>query len=211
MHTILHDLFRMFYPLSGAEQRGWAAILSLRGGGSTTWSVVGRQPGVENRMSSDCPVYEEKVLSARTEWLFLALAFVFLSLLAWMLVVRGGGFLTIVFGCLFLLFLFYSLNYRTLVIRLSGEALTLEFGVFTWNVELENIEACYLDDVSLWKIGGAGIHFTFLRRRYRASLNFLEHPRVVITLKQKKGPVREVAFSTANPEEVIRVIRARAN
>ncbi len=31
MHTILPDLFKMFYPLSNAEQRKWAAMLSLSG------------------------------------------------------------------------------------------------------------------------------------------------------------------------------------
>ena len=29
MDTILRDLFRMFYPLSEAEQRRWAAVLAL--------------------------------------------------------------------------------------------------------------------------------------------------------------------------------------
>ncbi len=160
-------------------------------------------------MTSAEPVYEEKVSSARTEALFLALTSLFLLLLTWKLRVGNGGFLTIVFLCLASLFLFHSLNYRTLVIRLSSEWLALKFGIFTWNIELQNIEACRLDNVSLWRIGGAGIHFTFIRRRYRAFLNFLEHPRVVVTLKQKKGPVREIAFSTRNPEEIMGLIRSR--
>ena len=29
MRRLLHDLFQMFYPLGKAEQRRWAAILSL--------------------------------------------------------------------------------------------------------------------------------------------------------------------------------------
>jgi hypothetical protein len=37
--------------------------------------------------------------------------------------------------------------------------------------------------------------------------NFLEHPRVVIALKQKKGPVRDIAFSTRHLEEVMQLIR----
>jgi hypothetical protein len=36
--------------------------------------------------------------------------------------------------------------------------------------------------------------------------NFLEYPRVLIKLKVKKGLVRDIAFSTKLPEEVIRLL-----
>jgi hypothetical protein len=92
---------------------------------------------------------------------------------------------------------------------LTGESLQLRFGVFRWVVPLDNVEACCPDDVSLWRIGGAGIHFSPMRGRYRAMFNFLEHPRVVVNLKVKKGPVGAIAFSTRRPHEVIRLIRER--
>jgi Ca2+/Na+ antiporter len=152
--------------------------------------------------------YEEKVSSSKTEVLFVALTSLFLLLFTWRFMISRSGLLTIIFLCCFILFLFYSFNYRTLVIRLSSESLILRFGIFTWRVQLDNIEAYYLDDISLWRIGGAGIHFTVIRGKYRAFLNFLEHPRVVVALKKKKGPVREIAFSTINPEEVFRILQA---
>ncbi|HML39578.1 MAG TPA: hypothetical protein PKD23_02740 [Bellilinea sp.] len=40
--------------------------------------------------------------------------------------------------------------------------------------------------------------------------NFLEYPRVVIQLTIKKGPVRDIAFSTQRPEDVIRLINEYA-
>lgn len=156
-------------------------------------------------------LYEERVSSNRTEALFLALALAFLSLAAWRATASGFGFLTIASLCLSIFFLFYTLNYRTLVIRLTPQSLTLRFGIFKWTVPLDAIESCHLDPTSLWRIGGAGIHFTSLQGRYRAMFNFLEYPRVVIALREKRGAVREIAFSTQHPQEVMRLIqKARA-
>ena len=69
------------------------------------------------------------------------------------------------------------------------------------------METCYLDGTSLWRIGGAGIHFSSFERRYRAMFNFLEYPRVVVALKEKRGPVRDIAFSTQHPEEIMSLIQ----
>ncbi len=71
---------------------------------------------------------------------------------------------------------------------------------------LNSVEEVRADRTSLWRIGGAGIHFSAIGGRYRAMLNFLEHPRIVVALKEKRGLVRDVAFSTKRPTEVIRVI-----
>ena len=159
-------------------------------------------------MSKDV-LYDEKVASNWTEALFLALTGLFFLLLIWRVAAGSLDVLTVVFLCLFVLFLFYSANYRTLNIQITPEALKLTFGLFTWRVPLDNIEACRLDDVpALFKYGGAGIHFMMVRKRYRASFNFLEHPRVVIALRRKVGPVWDISFSTCQPEEVLRLIQA---
>jgi hypothetical protein len=74
-------------------------------------------------------------------------------------------------------------------------------------VALENIQKCHLDKLSKFqKYGGAGIHLMFVRNRYRASFNFLEYPRVVITFKRKVGPVQDLSFSTRRPEEIIQLL-----
>jgi Ca2+/Na+ antiporter len=157
---------------------------------------------------TDDIIYEERVSSNRTEALFLGLTAIFLFLMIWRVNVGGLDFLTVLFFCFFSIFLFYSLNYRNLIIRLTHEYLRLTFGLFTWTVPLDNIEACCLDDVPIFmRMGGAGIHFMIIRKRYRASFNFLEYPRVVIAFKRKVGPVRDISFSTQQPNDILRLIQ----
>jgi hypothetical protein len=152
-------------------------------------------------------IFQEELSSKRTEGLFVALTVLFLLLFAWRVRTSGAGVLSAVSLFFFVFFLFYSINYRTLIIDLTPERLKLKFGVFTWTVPLENVENCALDDVPLTRIGGAGIHFTSIRRRYRVMFNFLEYPRLVLALKKKQGPVRDVVFSTRRPEEIERLIK----
>ena len=154
-------------------------------------------------------LYAERVASKRTEALFLALTILFFLLFIWRVIDDRLDILAVVFLCLFSFFLFYSANYRTLVIRLTAESLKLTFGIFTWTVPLDNIEGSRLDDdiPVLMRLGGAGIHFMFVCKRYRASFNFLEYPRVVIALKRKVGPVQDISFSTQRPDELLRLIQ----
>jgi hypothetical protein len=167
----------------------------------------GRACGLEVVMNTKT-LYEERLSSPRTEALFVALTLLFLSLSAWRVTARGLDGWGILLFCLFAVFLFYALNYRTLVIHLTGQSLRLTFGIFTWIVPLDNIEGCRLDDSpALARYGGAGIHFMTIGQRYRASFNFLEYPRLVIRLKVKKGLVRDIAFSTRRPDEMMKLLQ----
>jgi hypothetical protein len=154
-------------------------------------------------------IYDESVSSSRTEALFLALA----SLFAW-LTLRGRqdrrrDLCSAVTLSLAAFFLFYSINFRTLRIRLTSERLELKFGIFRWIVPLDHIEEVHLDELPPFlRLGGAGIHFMSVHNRYRASFNFLEHPRVVIALKRQVGPVQDISFSTRRPEDIMRLTRA---
>lgn len=77
---------------------------------------------------------------------------------------------------------------------------------------MENIAEIQLDEVPIFKrLGGAGIHFMSVCERYRASFNFLEHPRIVIALKNKIGPVRDISFSTSMPDGLIDLINRAIN
>jgi hypothetical protein len=156
-------------------------------------------------------IYNEKVSSNRTEILFGALTTLFFVLLMWRTNTAGLDILAGIFLCFFGFFLFYSLNYKTLSIRLTVKSLKLTFGIFTWTISLDNIEVCRRDELpKLAKYGGAGIHFMMVHKRYRASFNFLEHPRVVIEFKRKAGPVRDISFSTRRPDDVIRLVQEYA-
>ena len=156
---------------------------------------------------SDRHSYNEKISSRKTEALFLVLTLLCLVLALWRVSAVSVDVLAVLFSALFVFFLFYSLNYRTLIIQLTPQVLKLRFGLFTWTTTTDNIERCFLDDISLRRIGGAGIHFSSFRGRYRAMFNFLEYPRIVVMLKNKKGPVRDVAFSTQRPDEILRFIQ----
>ena len=155
----------------------------------------------------DWDAYNEKLSSAKTETLFVFLTLIFLALFAWRWSSVGWNGWAVTFLCFFAFFLFYSLNYRTLKIHLTPETLELTFGIFNWTIAIANIDTCYTDRTSLWRISGAGIHFTRIKGNYRAFFNFLEYPRVVVTLKNKKGPVQEIAFSTKCPEQVMEIIQ----
>ena len=157
---------------------------------------------------TDNLIYSERLSSNRTEALFVILTILFLMLLIWRVNTGSPDILSVAFFCLFGLFLFYSVNYRILLILLTPESLKLRFGIFTWTVPLDNIEECRLDDIPmLMRMGGAGIHFMVIRKRYRASFNFLEHPRVVIALKRKVGPIQDISFSTRRPDDVLQFIQ----
>jgi hypothetical protein len=161
---------------------------------------------------TDNLIYEERLSSNRTEALFISLTILFLTLLMWQISRGSSDILSAAFFFSFIFFLFYSVNYRILIIRLTPESLKLKFGVFTWTIPLDNIEECRHDDLPLvMRYGGAGIHFMVIRRRYRASFNFLEHPRVVIAFKKKAGLVRDVSFSTRHPDKVIQLLQNAAS
>lgn len=151
--------------------------------------------------------FEERLSSPRTTALFAGLSLLFLALGGWRITARGFDGWSITLLVLFGVFLFYVFNYRTLVIRLTPEALRLTFGLFSWAIPRDTIAACRFDDSPPFlKFGGAGIHFLTVHGRYRASFNFLEYPRLVVELRAKRGPVSEVAFSTRRPEEILRIL-----
>jgi hypothetical protein len=159
-------------------------------------------------ITKDDLTYDERVTSNWTLMLFLGLTILFLMLFVWRVGAGGPGVLAVVFFIFFCFFLFYSVNYRTLRIHLNRQALKLKFGIFTWTVPLDNVAGCQLDELPvLMKYGGAGIHFMTVRKRYRASFNFLEHPRVVIELERKAGPVQDISFSTRQPEKILALIQ----
>lgn len=154
-------------------------------------------------MSIRKSVYEERVSSVRTLLLFVLLTLLFAGLFVRNFFYTGHRGWGITFGCFSLFFLFYIFNYRVLHIQIREDGLTLTFGVFSMYICAQNIEKCYVDKTSLWRIGGAGIHFSPIGGRYRAMFNFLQYPRVVVCLKEKQGWVRDVAFTTRHPEEVM--------
>lgn len=154
-------------------------------------------------------VYEESISSKKTENLFMGLMFIFFFLFVWRVNISGFQSLAFIFLFFSLFFLFYVLNYRKLNIQITSDALILKFGIFTWKEAFENIVNCALDDnlPNIKKYGGAGIHFFVFEKRYRASFNFLEYSRVVVTFNKARGLVKELSFSTRQPDEITSLIQ----
>ena len=156
---------------------------------------------------NDQILYQERLSSTRTQALFAILAVLFAAFAFWRGSVSGFSGWTVALTVFSLFFLFYIVNYRVLHITLTDSSLTLNFGIFRWQVPLENIAGCQLDHIAgFLYYGGAGIHFMMIDTRYRASFNFLEYPRVVLAFKRSIGPVVDLSFSTKRPDELIQLI-----
>ena len=127
----------------------------------------------------------------------------------WRVLAHGFDLIFGLFLFLDLLFAFYTFNYRQLDIRLSFDGLLLKFGLIKWRIPLNNIASYKIDNnlSPFMRYGGAGIHFMFVNRRYRASFNFLEYPRMVISFKRKVGPVQDLSFSTNQPYILLAQLR----
>ena len=154
--------------------------------------------------------YFEDVSSLKTTLLFLGLAIAFFGIFIWR--VSVVGFSTFPILCLFFSSFFglYFLNYRILKIRITDKILSLKFGLVRWRTNLDNVNTSSIDDSpDLIKYGGAGVHFAFVNKKYRAFFNFLEYPRILITFKEKQGPVRGLVFTTRKPDEVLKFIQER--
>lgn len=153
-------------------------------------------------------VFKEQVSSKWTTVLFMTLATLFGGAAYLNFWASGVNYLFWFFIFLSTLFLFYSVNYQTLEILITPTFVNLKFGVFLWRISMDNIAGCRLDDIhGLMRYGGGGIHFMMLQGRYRASLNFLEYSRVLLTLKNKIGLVQDISFSTRRPEEIVGIIQ----
>jgi hypothetical protein len=156
--------------------------------------------------------YDEELSSTKTSLLFLGLMTVFLVIFVWRLSADGFHTLPVICLCVAALFGFYILNYRILKITITENDLLLKFGLVGWKTPMRNVAACNLDDSpGLIKYGGAGVHFAFVKGKYRAFFNFLEYSRVLVTFHQRQGLVRELVFSTRNPEQVLKFIQERIN
>jgi len=153
-------------------------------------------------------LYTEKISSIKTSLLFIALMIIFLCLSLWLTnTFTDWNTLDVIVLCLACFFLFYVINFRTLTILINPVFLQLKFGIFKWKVSTDNIKKVQLDEIPFFmKYGGVGIHFMFVRKRYRASFNFLEYPRICLSLKKKRGWVEDISFSTRKPEKVMRVL-----
>lgn len=88
---------------------------------------------------------------------------------------------------------------------MTSRSIVVGYGMFKRTIFWENIERCYIDEVSSIRYGGWGIRIGRVKGRWRLVYNVISGPRVVLGLK--RGVFREFVFSTKNPDDVMRVVR----
>lgn len=102
------------------------------------------------------------------------------------------GFAIFMFLCLF--------AFKTLTITITTAAVIISFNRFiTHRIKFQDIAKITLDDKFY---GGTGLRVRLVKGKLRIAYN-VGSPRVVISLKNKR---KEIAFSTDQPEQVIKII-----
>ena len=157
-------------------------------------------------------LYRERLTSTGTQGFFLALTLVFFIPFVVRVQAAICDWLTFALAFFAAMFLFYTVNYRMLLILVTPQELILKFSLFSWRESRENIQGCTIDLLPAWQYyGGAGIHFMLVCGCYRASFNFLQYPRVEVSLKKKRGLVESISFSTEHPQELMRVLSEKGS
>ena len=107
---------------------------------------------------------------------------------------------------MFLVFLCITMNFARLDVTISDERATIGYGVLRSSVRWEDIEDCYVDEVSVVRYGGWGVRLGWYKGKRRLVYNAIGAPRVVLVRKNSAFP--ELVFSTNNPAEVVAKVRA---
>lgn len=161
-------------------------------------------------MQSDV-LYEEKIFQKGLTTLLTVITFIFLVLSIYLAFFEslGNQVLIVIFFAMFLLFVFVTITFNTLDIKITSEFIRVSYGIIKRQISWERVEDCYLDEASVIRYGGWGIRIGKFREKWRLVYNVVGSPRVVLLLKE--GRFREFVFSTKNPDEVIELVKERIN
>ena len=99
-----------------------------------------------------------------------------------------------------------AINFGFLRITITGDTVSTRFGVISRSIPVDNIAGSYQDKASKASYRGFGVRWGTVNGKRRTVYDVSDLPRVVIRLKQNNN--REFAFSTKNPDAVIKAIRS---
>jgi len=99
---------------------------------------------------------------------------------------------------------FLIANFRVLVIRITGQLVTVAYGLMKRTIPWGDIEEGFPDSSSPLGYGGWGDRIARIEGRWRLAFNVIGASGVVLRLR--KGRVREFMFSTKNPQQVLDII-----
>lgn len=152
-------------------------------------------------------LYEEKLFSKWSTIIFTIFTLLFLFLTVYQIFIGplgGNPAPTWILGLFFALFLFLTVNFSIMTLRLTPEFLSASFGVLRYTVSWENVESCTQEEAPLW-IFGWGIRFEKSRGKRRLSYTIPQTPQLKFILRDKN--FREFIFSTKTPEKVLELAR----
>lgn len=152
-------------------------------------------------------IYEEKIFSKWIVVILSVVTLVFLFVVVYSFFIASVAISSLqycFFLLLLLLFISVTINFSRLSIKIIPQTINVSYGIFKYKIHFENVEGCYLDEVSVIRYGGWGIRMGRVKGKWRLVYNIIGSPRVVISLK--KGRFKEFVFSTKNPEKVIGII-----
>lgn len=102
-----------------------------------------------------------------------------------------------------LIILFIILNFVRLSLKITSSYVLVAFGLFKYQVPLENIHNYYQDQQSAIRYGGLGIRLNRNQGKWYYGF-ILNGPRVVLELKDSR--LDGFIFTTKNPREVIMIL-----
>ncbi len=152
-------------------------------------------------------LYEEKIYS---RWNILIMGIVVLALsaaLIWQVVDGPLGTRPApdwFFVAMILFFLAIGTNFAVLTVRVTMQGVSVGYGIIRHHIPWSNIAGCRLDRTSAVSYGGWGIRLARVDGKKRLVYNIIGGPRVVV--EKRQGSYPEFAFSTRNPEEVMKAI-----
>jgi len=88
---------------------------------------------------------------------------------------------------------------------ITSDLLRASFGFIKFETPLSNIKAVYTDEKSSLKYGGWGVRMRKYKEGWVLAYTTIGYKRVVLELKEHK--YNKFVFSTAQPEEVINLIK----
>jgi len=155
----------------------------------------------------EATLYEERIISG---WNVAIMAIVVLALLAALLyqLIVGplgtdpapNGF----FIGMIVFFIALGINFAGLSITVGVDGVTVGYGIIRHRVEWGNIVSCRIDESSAVRYGGWGVRTAWVGGKRRLVYNIIGAPRVVV--EKRAGRHHELAFSTRDPEAVMRAI-----
>lgn len=101
-------------------------------------------------------------------------------------------------------FIGLTTNFLRLSVEMTSKGLTVGYGILRKKISWDRVEGCHIDERSAWRYEGWGDRLMRIDGKWRSIYNVFGSPRVVVSLN--RGWIRELVFSTRNPEKAIETI-----